>query len=58
MTHAQRNAAILHLIDDYRKRHTRSPEAARAALIAAGLHDAEGRLLPEFGGPGWEKRSG
>ncbi|HEX8485405.1 hypothetical protein [Sphingomonas sp.] len=58
MTHSQRNAAILDLIEEYTKRNTRSPEQARAALIAEGLYEANGDLRAELGGPGWERKAG
>jgi len=46
----ERNSKIHQLIADYTKKHTRSPAAARAALIREGLHDADGNLMPEYGG--------
>lgn len=46
----ERNSKIHQLIADYTKKHTRSPAAARAALIREGLHDADGNLILEYGG--------
>lgn len=43
--------AIRRLIQEYTKEHTKSPEAARAALIREGIYTAEGELMPQFGGP-------
>lgn len=51
MTQAQRNSAIKQLIRDYTKKHTKTPEAARAALIKEGIYTKEGQLMPQFGGP-------
>jgi len=51
MTQAQRNAAIKQLIKDYTRKNTKTPEAARAALIKEGIYTRDGKLMPEFGGP-------
>jgi hypothetical protein len=51
MTQTERMSAIKQLIRDYTKEHTRSPEAARAALIREGIYTEDGELKPEFGGP-------
>jgi hypothetical protein len=51
MTQTERISAIKQLIRDYTKQHTRSPEAARAALIREGIYTEDGELRPEFGGP-------
>ena len=56
MTQAERIAAIKQLIRDYTEEHTRSPEAARAALIKEGIYTKDGELMPEFGGPGRKRR--
>ena len=48
---AERYSAIKRLIRDYTKKHTKSPEAARAALIREGIYTHDGQLMPEFGGP-------
>ncbi len=51
MTQEQRNSAIKKLIRDYTAKNTKSPQAARAALIKEGIYTQEGKLMPEFGGP-------
>ncbi len=47
---SDRKNKILAAISDETKRATVSKETARAALIAEGIYDAEGKLTPEFGG--------
>lgn len=51
----QRYSAIKQLIREYTKEHTKSPEAARAALIREGIYTPDGQLMPEFGGPPLEQ---
>jgi len=46
-----RYMAIKRLIREYTQEHTKSPEAARAALIREGIYTADGELMPQFGGP-------
>ena len=48
MTEAQRYKAMSKAIKDYTKEHTKSPEAARAALIREGIYDANGRLKDKY----------
>lgn len=52
MTHAQRNAEILKLLDEQMNRALESKEAARAALIREGIYTTKGKLRVEFGGKG------
>jgi hypothetical protein len=51
MMQAERFSAIKQLIREYTEEHTRSPEAARAALIREGIYTQDSELMPEFGGP-------
>jgi hypothetical protein len=51
MTPTERHSAIKQLIKDYTAKHTRSPKAARTALIREGIYTKDGELMPEFGGP-------
>lgn len=55
MNQTQRNSAIKQLIKDYTAKNTKTPEAARAALIREGIYTADGKLMPEFGGPRGKK---
>jgi hypothetical protein len=55
ITRETRYSAIKRLIAEYTEEHTRTPEAARAALIREGTYTADGELMPEFGGPRAEK---
>jgi hypothetical protein len=48
MTEAQRYKAIAKYIKAYTKEHTKSPEAARAALIREGIYDKNGRIKDRF----------
>lgn len=48
MTEAQRYKAISKAIKIYTKEHTKSPEAARAALIREGIYDKSGRIKDRF----------
>jgi hypothetical protein len=51
MTQTERNLMIKQLIREYTEEHTKTPEAARAALIREGIYTSDGELMPEFGGP-------
>jgi hypothetical protein len=51
MTQTERNLVIKQLIREYTEEHTKTPEAARAALIREGIYTSDGELMPEFGGP-------
>jgi hypothetical protein len=51
MTHAQRNEAILNLLETYTANSTKTKKTARAALVAEGIYLENGKLAPEFGGP-------
>lgn len=51
-----RHSAIKRLIKEYTKKHTKNPEAARAALIREGIYTADGELMLEFGGPTGKQR--
>jgi len=55
MTQAQRNSAIKQLIKDYTRKNTKTPEAARKALIQEGIYTKDGQLMPQFGGPKLKK---
>lgn len=48
MTEAQRYKAISKYIKAYTKEHTKTPEAARAALIREGIYDKNGRIKKKF----------
>jgi hypothetical protein len=48
VTEAQRYKAIAKHIKAYTKEHTKSPEAARAALIREGIYDKNGRIKDRF----------
>jgi hypothetical protein len=48
MTEAQRYKAISKYIKAYTKEHTKSPEAARAALIREGIYDKNGRIKDRY----------
>ena len=48
MTDAERYKDIAKAIKAYTKEHTKSPEAARAALIREGIYDKKGRLKDKF----------
>lgn len=50
MTHAQRNAAILKMLEEQTERAVVSKAAARAALIGEGIYTKKGKLRVEFGG--------
>ena len=50
MTHAQRNAGILKMLEEETKRATVSKATARAALINEGIYTKKGKLRAEFGG--------
>jgi hypothetical protein len=50
MTHAERNAAILRLLEDHTREHTTSRKVARDGLIAEGIYTRKGKLKVEFGG--------
>ena len=51
ITSKERHSAIKRLIREYTKKHTKSPEAARAALIREGIYTSDGQLISQFGGP-------
>jgi hypothetical protein len=48
MTESQRYKAISKAIKAYTKEHTRTPEAARAALIREGIYDKNGKIKDQF----------
>jgi hypothetical protein len=48
MTEAQRYKAISKAIKAYTKEHTKSPEAARAALIREGIYDENGKIKDRY----------
>jgi hypothetical protein len=48
VTEAQRYKAISKYIKAYTKEHTKTPEAARAALIREGIYDKNGRIKKKF----------
>jgi hypothetical protein len=48
MTEAQRYKLISKHIKAYTKEHTKSPAAARAALIREGIYDKNGRIKDRF----------
>lgn len=50
MTHQQRNAAILKLLETYTQKTTISRAVARKALIEEGIYTKKGKLRVEFGG--------
>ncbi|MEP9359334.1 hypothetical protein [Sphingomonas sp. KR3-1] len=50
MTHAQRNAEILRLLEEQTNRGLKSKAAARATLIREGIYTEKGKLSAEFGG--------
>lgn len=50
MTDENRRADVRTMIREYTAEHSRSPEAARKALIAEGIYTKDGQLLPKFGG--------
>jgi hypothetical protein len=50
MTHAQRNAEILKILEENTKLATVSKAAARATLIGEGIYTKKGKLRVEFGG--------
>jgi hypothetical protein len=52
MIDEKRRTAILKAIADYTAEHTKTPQAARAALIREGIYTPAGELRPEYGGPG------
>lgn len=43
--------SILRAIDNYTKKCTATPEAAKAALVNEGIYLEGGRLSPNYGGP-------
>lgn len=51
MTIEERNRRIIEAIKRSTARHTVSPEAARAHLVAMGISAPDGQLTPEYGGP-------
>lgn len=51
MNLAERNAKIIEAIRATTKEATRTPETARAFLIAEGIYTEDGELAPEYGGP-------
>ena len=50
MTHAQRNAEILKILEEQTTRATATKETARATLISEGIYTKSGKLRAEFGG--------
>jgi hypothetical protein len=48
LTEVQRYKAVGDAIKAYTKEHTKSPEAARAALIREGIYDKQGRIKDCF----------
>ncbi len=48
MTEVQRYTMISKAIKAYTKEHTKTPEAARAALIREGIYDKNGRIKDRF----------
>lgn len=48
MDEAKRHKAILAAIKAYTKKHARTPEMARAALIREGIYDKRGKLKDRF----------
>ncbi|UZK64823.1 hypothetical protein [Sphingomonas sp. M1-B02] len=50
MTHAQRNAGILKMLEEETKRATVSKATARETLINEGIYTKKGKLRAEFGG--------
>lgn len=50
MTHTQRNAEILRMLDEETARATVTKAAAREALIKEGIYTKRGKLRAEFGG--------
>jgi hypothetical protein len=48
MTEAQRYKAISKAIKAYTKEHTKSREAARAALIHEGIYNKNGKIKDRF----------
>jgi hypothetical protein len=48
MTEAQRYKQISDFIKAYTEEHTRTPEAARAALIREGIYDSNGQIKDQY----------
>ena len=50
MTDSKRNQSIKALIHRYTEKHTKTQEAALAAMVREGIYDSAGKLMPEFRG--------
>ena len=50
MTHDQRNAAIMQMLENHEKTVTSSKTAARKFLIKGGFYTKEGKLAVKYGG--------
>lgn len=51
MTHAQRNASIHAMLEEFAAKAKTNPKFAMKTFVAAGIYTKQGQLTPEYGGP-------